>query len=172
MSERKVDLDTTGKGENITPAETREQKVARRAQIYNRGVLGDRLHVDLPPEIHGEWVPNNVVDIERKRGLGFEIDTEHAKNRALHDKGDGASYVGDVVFMTCSREDKEIIDEIRRKRYNDVHAPKGNKQLEERNFLNSNSTVAGAGVGSTSEGSALRVKGTDISAALNAASKQ
>lgn len=139
MSQRLVDV-TNVKADSasgkITPEEeSRAEKKARRAKVYDRGVIGDRLYVELPEGLYGEWVKNDVVEIHRKEGLGFKIDTEYAKRRALHDKGDGASYVGDVVFMVCSKEDKEIIDEIRRERYEATHNPKSGKQKEERDFL-------------------------------------
>lgn len=170
MTQRTVDVTNVAgdsASDKITPAEeSRAEKKARRAKVYDRGVIGDRLHVELPPHLYGEWVPNKLTEIHRKEGLGFQIDTEFAHKRALHDKGDGASYVGDVVFMTCSREDKEIIDEIRRERYDATHNPKSGRQKEERDFLNT--APEGPAVAS-------RVNKTtpkDITNALMAATKQ
>lgn len=167
MSERKVEVDLTTKGENIQPEERSVQK-ARLAQVYDRGVVGDRLHVDLPPNLHGEWVPSNAVDVHRKEALGFRIDTEHAKQRKLHDKGDAASYVGDCVFMTCDRETKDIIDEIRKERYIQAHSPRGGKQKEERDFI----TQAAPETSPTAESKARPVRKADITAAIVAANNQ
>lgn len=171
MSQRTVDVDTSkgsSASEKISETEIQEsraQKKARRAQVFERGVLGDRLHVDLPPHLHGEWVPNNTVDVHRKEGLGFRIDTEYAKQRALHDKGDAASYVGDCVFMVCDKEDKEIIDEIRQDRYNKIHGAKGGKQKEERDFVNQADAITSP----VAESKVNVANPSDISAALQAA---
>lgn len=168
MADRKVEVDTTGSAsENITPEERRRARKARLAGVYERGVVGDRLHVELPPSLHGEWVPNSNVDIQRKEALGFRIDTEYAPKRALHDKGDGASYVGDCVFMVCDREDKEIIDEIRRERYEATHNPKRGTQKEERDFVGQ----AGDINAPTAESKVREARKEDISAALSAAAK-
>lgn len=139
MSDRPIDADTT---KSVAPRidvatdapESREQRKARLATVYERGITGDRLHVDLPPNLYGQWVPNDVVSINRLRALGFEIDTEFAPHRALHDRGDSASHVGDTLFMTCNMETKEIIDEIRRDRYEQLNSKKG-KQREEKAFV-------------------------------------
>lgn len=168
MSERKIDVDLTKGSENITPVETRASKKARMAQVYERGVVGDRLHVELPLDLHGEWVPNNSVDVHRKEALGFRIDTEFAKQRALHDKGDAASYVGDCVFMICAREDKEIIDEIRKENYIKTHAPRGGKQKEERDFI----TQAAPETSPSAESTAKTARKTEITAAIVAANNQ
>lgn len=172
MTQRTVDVDTTknaSASDKITPAEeSRAEKKARRAEVYDRGMVGARLHVDLPAGKYGEWVPNDTVEIHRKRSLGFEIDNEYAKRRALHDKGDGASYVGDCVFMVCDKEDKEILDELRKERYDRIHVPKSGKQKEEKDFLQQapGNTVPAA------MGSVAKVRPQQISDALKAASNQ
>lgn len=170
MTQRTVEVDTTkSTSTQITPEEeSREQKKARRAQVYDRGMAGARLQVELPDGVYGEWVPKDSVEVHRKQLLGFKVDTEYAKRRALHDVGDSASYVGDCVFMVCSREDKEILDEVRKERYDRIHVPKGGKQKEEKDFLNQ---AAGATV-PTSMGSVAKVRPQEISAALAAASNQ
>lgn len=170
MAERPIDinLSTTNQGEKINEqdkVESRADRKARMAQVFDRGVVGDRLHVDLPEHLHGEWVPSDAVSVHRKESLGFRIDTEYAKNRKLHDKGDSASYVGDVVFMVCDRENKEILDEIRRDRYNAVHAPRGGKQKEERDFI----TQADKETAPTAESKAHQARKADITAAITAA---
>jgi hypothetical protein len=141
MPERKIEA-STAKGdsasEQVTPQETRAQRKARLAQVFDRGAIGDRLHVDLPSGYRGEWVPTNDggINVNRKKALGFWIDNEFAKKHSeLHDKGDSGSHVGDVVFMVCTAETAEILDEIRRERYNEVHNPKGGKQKEELDYL-------------------------------------
>ena len=172
MTERRIEGDNTNKSASgildAVEIETREQKKRRRAEVYDRGIVGSRLHVELPPELHGEWVPNVPEEIHRKENLGFQIDTEYARQRRLHDKGDSASYVGDVVFMTCSREDKDILDEIRQERYDRIHNPKGGKQLEEKQFLDK----APAETAPKSEGNTSKVRRQEIAASIVAASNQ
>ncbi|KKL62621.1 hypothetical protein LCGC14_2183340, partial [marine sediment metagenome] len=45
---------------------------ARLATILERGRTVDRLHVELPEDVHGEWVPNEQKDILHYESLGFE----------------------------------------------------------------------------------------------------
>jgi hypothetical protein len=131
--------------------ETRQEKKARLATILDRGMVGDRLHVELPNDKYGEWVPNDKVEIYRMQSLGFTVDKEFAKRRALHNDGtDGISIVGDVVFMTCDRDTKDIMEEIKRENYDKVNAPKSAK--EEKEFGNNlKSTVTPAIVQSSTE---------------------
>lgn len=171
MTQRTVEVDNTkggSAGGQITPEETRVQKKARLAEVYDRGVAGARLHVELPPDTYGEWVPNVGEEIHRKELLGFEIDSIYAPARALHNKGDGKSLVGDVVFMTCSMEQKEILDEVRRERYEKIHAPKGGKQKEEKDFI----SLAPSETKPQSTGNVARVRPQQITDALKAASNQ
>jgi hypothetical protein len=132
-----------------TEEESRAQKKARLAQVLDRGIVGDRLKVDLPSHVHGEWVFNDQTEVMRMEALGFKVDTEYAPKRALHSKGDGASYVGDVVFMTCEKETKALIDEIKQEQYMRLNR-KGKKQKEERDFDNLTSKE---GLETLSEGS-------------------
>lgn len=162
MTDRPIDLDTTKSTEaHIKPTESREQRKARLATVYERGITGDRLHVDLPPDKYGQWVSNDVVSIHRLRALGFEIDTVYAPKRALHDKGDSASYVGDTLFMVCDMETKEIIDEIRRDRYERLNPKKG-KQREEKAYIE----AAGEINVPTSESRAREAKKEDLLSVL------
>ncbi|KKM76313.1 hypothetical protein LCGC14_1381440, partial [marine sediment metagenome] len=53
-------------------AEKRKIRRARLATILERGRTVDRLHVELPEDVHGEWVPNEQKDILHYESLGFE----------------------------------------------------------------------------------------------------
>ena len=154
MSEEREVLDTaTGRMISLAEAiktdvpanvETRRQRKARLARVLERGVVGDRLQVELPPNVYGEWVPNDKSEIFRMQSLGFEIDTEYAPKRALHDQGDGRSVVGDAVFMTCDRETKDILEEIRRENFERANGNPDDptaEQLEEREFATQNSKI-------------------------------
>jgi hypothetical protein len=129
MANTRPEINTTNK----SIVESRSEKKARLATILERGMVGDRLHVELPDDKYGEWVPNDKVEIYRMQSLGFEVDKEYAKRRALHNDGtDGISIVGDVIFMTCDRDTKDIMEEIKRENYDRVNSPKGAK--EEKDF--------------------------------------
>lgn len=114
--------------QNAAIAEKRERKKGRMAAVLERGIVNERLAVDLPSDIHGEWVEDDPVQVARMETLGFKIDDTYAVKRRLHSKGDSASYVGDVVFMTCSREDYDLFEEIRQERFDQMHGPKHQKE--------------------------------------------
>lgn len=174
MPERKIEA-STAKGdsasETVLPTETRAERKSRLAAVYDRGVTGDRLHVDLPPDLDGEWVPTTGggTAVARKKALGYWIDKEYAKNHsALHDKGDEGSHVGDVVFMVTTRDNKELLDEIKKERFREAHLPKGGKHKEERDFLNQ----ADREVKPLAESNASKASVSDITDALKAVVNQ
>lgn len=151
MSEPREVANTTGVGvvvteEDIRRSMSKEEKRARVARVLDRGFLLDRTSVDnLPPDLHGEWVPRDAIEIERKRALGFWIDDKYATARSIHSDGTGQSIVGDTVYMVCLKEDKDIIDEFRYTQYIKMNgtpaqkkalgiSEKGNR--EERAFAN------------------------------------
>src|ERR1035437_3762599 len=111
---------------------------ARVAEIYSRSVTEDRLNVQLPPDLHGEWVLNSELEIARKRGLGFVIDDQFATANAMHNDGTGKPVIGDVVYMITTTENKKMLDDIARDAYFEMHgsrADKEKKQKEEKDFL-------------------------------------
>lgn len=115
----------------------RNERKAKLVSVLDRSVAGDRLRVDLPDNVYGEWFPNDKLEIYRAEAMGFKVDEEFACKRALHDDGTGSkSIVGDVIFMTCPRETKELIDEIRKEQYEAINSPRGGRQKEERDFAN------------------------------------
>lgn len=131
MSERKVEavVSNTPVAQSDLLALTKSELKARLAVILDRGLVNDRLSVDLPSDVYGEWVPNDKVEIYRYEALGFEVDRKYARARALHNSGtEGDSIVGDVVFMTCPMAIKEVIEEIKRENYDKVNAPKKSKE--------------------------------------------
>lgn len=110
---------------------------ARLVTVLDRGQVGDRLHVDLPPGVYGEWISKDKMDIYRVQSMGFEIDNIYATKRALNDDtaaGAEGATVGDVIFMTCPREVKDLIDEIKKEQYQENNNPRRGKQKEERDF--------------------------------------
>jgi hypothetical protein len=142
MSDRKIEiqagnLSETEVAEVIDLVKQRNEKKAKLISVLERGQVGDRLQVPLPDNKYGEWVPNDKMEIYRKEAMGFKVDTEFARNRALHDAGAGEqSIVGDCVFMTCDKETFELIEEIERDKFDAMNNAKGGKQKEERDFEN------------------------------------
>jgi len=149
MSQEREIITPSGSTREITEADKiaaaesarkiRADKKARFTRILERGVLVDRLAVDLPPDLHGEWVPYDQVD--RWLAMGFENGAQHVpklNNRALHGAADGYVHVGDVVFVTLPKEDKEIYEEVRHEHYIAMHGSpqdkKEQKQREEKEF--------------------------------------
>lgn len=117
MSQERDVINLTSKLVNIRDLPP-EQRRARIATVLDRGVVGVRLSVDLPPGMYGEWVANDPESIFRMQTLGFDIDTEYAKQRALHNNGTDQSVVGDVIFMTCPQEVKDEIELVRQEKFN------------------------------------------------------
>lgn len=99
----------------------RAKRKAKLVSILDRGIVADRLKVDLPSDKYGEWVADDPVEIARMEAMGFRRDTEYSTARSLHSTGTKEGKVGDVIFMVCEKETKEIIDEIRREQYNRRH---------------------------------------------------
>lgn len=137
MSTNKVDVNLTSKSdaELLDKVRARQELKAKMVTVLSRGVVHDRLHVETPDDVYGEWVSNDKSEIYRMQTLGFEIDKKYARQRALHDEGAGdTAIVGDVIFMTCPREVKEVIDEIRLEQYQSANSARGGRQKEERDF--------------------------------------
>lgn len=130
----------------VVTNEDRKVRKARLARVLERGIVADRLLVDIPPDRHGEWVSDNPVSIARMQSLGFEVDTEYSTKRSLHSTGDKAGRVGDVIYMTCPRDVKETIDEIRQEQYEAKH--KKGKQREE---METASRIRSTGLGTIVE---------------------
>lgn len=159
-----VQPDSPAAIEAKTPAEDRAAKKARLATVLERGIVGDRLQVDLPPDLHGEWVRNDPLEINRLQAVGFEVDNKFATSRSLHNDGTGASIVGDVVFMTCSRETKEIIDEIRHDQFMRMNRP--GKSKEEKEFVEAVHAQTGGVIPSVVESQQHSIRTAEIAAAL------
>ena len=151
-------------GAEVQSVLTREQRKAHLVEVLERGLTVDRLHVDLPPEVYGEWVPNDPSEIIRMQTLGFELDTKYASKRALHGSGSGESKVGDVVFMTTSRETHELIEEIRKEKFIEMHgSPNRDKRAVQREEAE---IQRGSPLPVVNESAASSVQGQEIAAQL------
>lgn len=103
--------------EDQTPEEaeelSRDEKKQRLAQVLERGILNDMLaNVKAPAGRRGKFVRDNESDIMRYENLGFRIET-FAEGDTPHGTGDNRKVIGDVVFMTISEEDYQILQEVR-----------------------------------------------------------
>lgn len=175
MSEqREVVNPATGKVSTVSEALNREpeemkklraEKKAVLARVLDRGIIIDRLHVDLPEGVHGEWVHNSKLAIAEKEALGFEVDTQYATSNALHKDGEGGTVVGDAIFMVCPKETKELIDEVRRDNFVRMHGKDGKGQREEREFASQTEQALGLPVVDESRSRTMRKK--DLQDALN-----
>jgi hypothetical protein len=121
---------------NMTPSQVEEYKKlfrAKFADVAYRGSIPNRLSVDLPPDLHGEWVRNDPASIRMKQDLGFVIDTEFAPKTGLH--GDATTAViGDVIHMVAPKFVREWVLEEQLKRREEIHGKPGvrKEQKEER----------------------------------------
>lgn len=154
----------------VMSLEERAQRKARLAVLLDRGIVSDRLTVELPPEIHGEWNRNDPLEIQRLRTLGFEVDTKYAPARALHNDGTGSAVVGDVVFMITSRENKELIDEIRHEQFSASNSPR--KAREEKQFEEKTGKDTGGQIPTFTDSTQKSVRKEEILAALNEVDQQ
>jgi len=127
--------------EDVSPEEamSRSEKKAKIAQLLRRGLVNSRLEVtDGDPSKYYCWVREHDPDIERMHSLGFEIETEAGAKAGVHGAGDNRRRIGDVILMSTSKENYEIIQEVRQEQ----KAKKS--QLGKREYLR---RVAAAGKG-------------------------
>ncbi len=115
VAARREGLAATREDKTPEEAETLAQKKAKLAQVLQRGMVADRLKVKNPdPDKVYEWIREEDTEMERHLALGFALEMEDGstKNR-LHDTGDNRCRVGDVVLMSTSVENYELIQQVR-----------------------------------------------------------
>lgn len=118
-----INLTDSNKINLKSPAGKAEMR-KRVAHILERGMLYDRLNVNLPDDTIGQWVPDEQVDIARMKALGFVEDTTYATSNSLHTDGTGRAKIGDTIFMVAPKEVGEIIEEVRKELYDRTHGKK------------------------------------------------
>jgi len=115
--------------------ELRKEFRAKAARVVSRSFLIDRLNVELPSDVYGEWVADNPVSIAEAQALGFEIDKDYATKNKLHSNAAGEAKVGDVIFMTMPKWMKEELDIVKKEEYERHHGVrKGSKPAEEAEY--------------------------------------
>lgn len=93
-----------------------QEKRAHFIQVLSRGVVNDRLNVKakVPKGRRALWVRDRDEDIQRIVSLGGRLETTDEIGEAgLHGAGDNRIRVGDVVLMSISQEDHEILQDIK-----------------------------------------------------------
>ena len=132
MSIERSTLDLTKNTKSI--ADLKKEFKAKVAGVASRGFMIDRLSVQLPADMYGEWVPDDEVSIAGARALGFEIDKEFATRNKLHTNAAGEAKIGDAVFMTIPRYQKEVLDELAEEERIRFHGIRGAKPAEETQY--------------------------------------
>jgi len=130
MAQERSVIDLSKKNTSVDEDKRKEFR-ARAAKVVTRGLVVDRLNVDLPPDVHGEWIRDDAVAIAEARALGFELDTTYAVKSALHTDAAGKAKVGDAIFMTMAKWQKEEIDLLKKEQYDTNHGMKGGKSAEQ-----------------------------------------
>lgn len=179
MSEQREVVTATGASRQVSPSDVKKTeeeiaklaadkkaKKAKFARVLERGFSVDRLTVELPPDLHGEWVPEDQVD--RAGLLGFTIDKEFARKRQLHPAADGSARIADVVFMVCPKEDYDLMQEVKQEIFTRTHgSPKEVKRLDQREEQEFRGAVEDKlGLPVIDEGSARQAKKDQIREAL------
>ena len=68
------------------------------------------------PSKHYEWCRTPDVDIDRWKALGFDLEQDKKVSKGLHGQGDSRIVVGDAVLMSTSKENFEILEELKAER--------------------------------------------------------
>lgn len=106
--------------EEPTPEEAveiRARKKARIAQLMTRGILNSRLsalcEAVVPDGRFGKFVRDESGSIIRFQNLGYDFVYREDKTVEAEMDANNRISVGDVVLMTISKDDHEILKEIR-----------------------------------------------------------
>lgn len=131
--------------ENIAKEEEKLDFQKRAASILSRSMVQDALDVQLPADVHGEWIAKDPMSIAEAQMKGFVFDDKYS-NTSIHGDGSGRASYGDCYFMTMPKWKKEILDEEKQNRFERVHGRKGQskKLAEENNYLQSPDEETGA----------------------------
>jgi hypothetical protein len=141
---------------------TPEQVAERKRYIvtqYDRGILHDRLQVDLPDDVYGEWTRKDGFEIDAMVAKGFTRGDEYVKARALHHDG-ATPGIADVVFMVTPKWNKELLDQVRAEKYVEQYGKKGEAiKREDRDFA---AAARAAGIKPTLNSSESSIGTSDI----------
>src|SRR5690348_7452414 len=128
MPDRELDINLTQStdtriGVNPSAEEVIEYR-QRLARVYDRGLIIDRLHVDLPDHVYGEWHSGDELTRAAMDLKGFIVDTEYAPKSKLHDSGNGEGKAGDVIHYIMPKWKKIEMDKLQKAIYERNHGDK------------------------------------------------
>lgn len=142
---------------------------AKVISILDRGILHDRLHVELPPGIHGEWVRNDPLEIDRLQAIGFRDGTPFVDQRILHHDGQRGT-IGDVTYMVCPQQVYDLIEKARHEkliRDNGKPGDVGRKTREELEFEANNERSTSGVIKSETASRSVPARPKDVHDALS-----
>lgn len=117
--------------------ETEVEKKARFARILERGYMTDMFAVpNLPDDLHGEWVANTSMEINRLSALGFVDGSQYVANRTAHHSGNKPQ-IADVVFMTQPMDEHKLWVKMRQERFDEINGRGKKQNIEEKQFVDS-----------------------------------
>lgn len=132
--------DTINISKNHFNEPTPEEKAAFEGRIVDIGMRGltvDALLLNVPKDVHYEWVHNDPASIDAARKLGFEVNNKYQTTHTNRDsKGTGAVVFKDVVSMIQPKWMQEIIRKKEKEKTKAKHQGRQNKQ-EEREYAQS-----------------------------------
>lgn len=166
-NEREVHDIKTGSIIALDRSRSKADLKAIMVDILDRGVTASRLDLDVQPDIHYEWVPNNALDKSRMKTFGFEVlsRSRHLlSGNPLHEGGGDEIIVGDVIAMGCSKVRKQALDEVKSERFIAMHGRPGSKvQAEETNFAaQMQADLEKSGIGTIVESDTKKIGTADI----------
>lgn len=118
--------------DEVLDAVERARRKQQVAQVLTRGHLNSKMQAvidSLPPDKRGVFVREREDDIIRYRNLGYEIEMD-LDVPGLHGTGDGRVRIGDVILMTTTRENHELIQEVKTERAFDKRMTERNRYME------------------------------------------
>lgn len=129
MGDSRPVIDLTKKASAPSEDEVKSFK-AQVAKMVSRGVVMDRLTIDLPNDVHGEWIRDDAVSIAEAKAVGFAPDDKYGIDSSLHTDATGKiTKVGDAVFMTMPKWKKEVIDQVKKQEMERHHGIRNGKQV-------------------------------------------
>ena len=96
--------DTVPKPTVTTPSDAEILEYKRRLfETADRSYVNDRLSVNLPPHLHGEWIGIDDFSQFHAQAKGYVDGSEFlGEHNKIHDRPDGST-VGDVKFMVIPK---------------------------------------------------------------------
>jgi hypothetical protein len=150
---------------NLKPTEE-EILTYRRKQFEqaDRSYLNDRLNVNLPEGLYGEWIGKDDFSQYQAKAKGFVDGTQYlGKFNKLYETADGKSAVGDVVFMVIPKwmkDEQQRVAEAYAARRSGINA----KDVDEAEKLMAGQM--GLGVDENEKTSARVIDGTELNTIL------